>query len=218
MYRDSNKGPSALAIAGIFLMISGFLIVMGSSQGTVSDEVHITAHFPGSMYEEAPTSILVITTDEDGNPVGDESIYIALDGPEGRLPLYTGRTDSSGMLASNIIVPTLTKGYDQLEIGTADQLLEEDIEVIRPLNVLISTDKPLYQPGQTINIRTLSLEGKVPAPSQAPVRIEIRDADNNLIFRKDLTPNEFGVADTSLLLSDQLNMGTYTIKAISKEK
>jgi len=219
MKGDISKGPWALVLMLAFVMISGGMLLASSAGAELEGEVYITAHFPETIYEETPTNIMVITSDADGAPVENEYIYIYLKGPEmDRTSIFHGRTDESGMLASTIEVPKLETSQVTLEIATEFDSVESDVDIVRATSVLISTDKPLYQPGQTMNIRTLSLGGKNAVPSQDPLRLEIRDADSNLIFRKDLTPNEYGVADTSMPLSDQLNMGTYSIKAISNDK
>ncbi|MEA3559575.1 MAG: MG2 domain-containing protein, partial [Candidatus Thermoplasmatota archaeon] len=198
------------------IMTAGLIAVAAS--GAEEKEQRITAHIPGSIYEETPTNLLVIVSDQDGEPVIDERVYIYMKEEEKRTALFHGDTDESGMLSSTISIPKMESTSSIIEIATEDRSVEGNVKIIRAVNVLISTDKPLYQPGQTVNIRTLSLSGKDPTPTQEPLRIEIRDADSNLIFRKDLTPNEFGVSDTSMPLSDQLNMGVYTIKVISMEK
>lgn len=79
--------------------------------------------------------------------------------------------------------------------------------------VLLTTDKPLYQPGQTIHLRTLSLADHTNAPvSGAPVLVEVLDGKGNKIVKRTLATDAWGIAATDVQLASVLNQGTFKIQ------
>ncbi|HEX7599174.1 MAG TPA: MG2 domain-containing protein, partial [Polyangia bacterium] len=79
--------------------------------------------------------------------------------------------------------------------------------------VLLTTDKPIYQPGQTIYLRALALENqsKKPLSGQA-VLFEIEDGKANKILKRTLTSDSYGLASAKFKLGDVLNMGTFKVR------
>ena len=86
--------------------------------------------------------------------------------------------------------------------------------------VLLTTDKPIYQPGQTVYLRALALENlsKKPLSSQ-PVVFEIEDGKANKIFKRTLTSDAYGLAATQFRLGQVLNLGTFKVRvAVGADK
>ena len=84
----------------------------------------------------------------------------------------------------------------------------------RDYRVLLTTDKPIYQPGQVIHLRALALStfDLTPAAGQA-LEVIIADGKGNKVFRQTLTTSEFGVAWTDFQLASEVNTGDYKITA-----
>ena len=81
--------------------------------------------------------------------------------------------------------------------------------------VLLTTDKPLYQPGQVIHLRALALDRATQAPvSASPVVFEIQDGKGNKIYKRTLQSDQYGLASTDFKLGDVLNMGTFQISVL----
>ncbi len=81
--------------------------------------------------------------------------------------------------------------------------------------VFVTTDKPIYRPGQTIHIRTLMLdEDNAPAFDQ-PLTISVQDGKGTIIFEAAETSDSFGVAALTAPLAKQVNLGDYLIKVTS---
>ena len=96
-----------------------------------------------------------------------------------------------------------------------DSTVTREVKVTRSFRVMVSTDKPLYQPGQTIHIRTLALataDGR-PVGGRETV-IEVQDAKGNKVFKKKAAASDFGIASADFVLADQVNLGEYTVAAI----
>ncbi len=74
------------------------------------------------------------------------------------------------------------------------------------------TDKPIYQPGQTMHVRILAMDasGKVKAGEEYEVRIV--DESDDLVHSAKLKASRFGVASTDWEIPDGANFGRYTIR------
>ncbi len=92
--------------------------------------------------------------------------------------------------------------------------LEQPVTVERSYKVLLTTDKPIYQPGQQILVRALALGAfdQVPA-SDSQIELVIADAKGNKVFRETATTSDYGVADWAFQLADEVNHGNYKITA-----
>ncbi|MBS3762394.1 MAG: hypothetical protein KGZ25_03715, partial [Planctomycetes bacterium] len=93
-------------------------------------------------------------------------------------------------------------------------VVSRTISVERSFRIMVSSDKPLYQPGQTIHMRTLSLFTSDLHPvADQPATIEVKDAKGNKVFKKTLKTSQYGIAAADFQLADQVNTGRYTISA-----
>lgn len=81
--------------------------------------------------------------------------------------------------------------------------------------VLLTTDKPLYQPGQVIHLRTLALAPPQNTPlAGEQVSFEIEDGKGNKIFKRDVQTDSYGIAFTDFALGQILNMGTFKVRSV----
>jgi len=92
--------------------------------------------------------------------------------------------------------------------------ITRDVSVKRTFRVMTTTDKPLYQPGQVIHIRALSLATADLRPvSGREVVIEVKDAKGNKVFKKIGKTSDFGIFSGDFELADQVNTGAYSVVA-----
>jgi len=99
--------------------------------------------------------------------------------------------------------------------GTSTEL-EDPVKVTGGAGkLLLTSDKPIYQPGQLINLRALSLahDGNEPI-ADSPVTFEVEDGKGNKIFKKVVRTDDFGVAFSEFRLGSILNEGTFKLRAI----
>jgi hypothetical protein len=76
--------------------------------------------------------------------------------------------------------------------------------------VLLTTDKPIYQPGQIIHLRALALDQATQAPlGGQPAVFEIQDGKGNKICKRTFTTDTYGLASTDFQLGQVLNLGTF---------
>ncbi|HIN86076.1 MAG TPA: hypothetical protein EYN06_06310, partial [Myxococcales bacterium] len=129
-------------------------------------------------------------------------------------------TDTAGQALLNVTVPSEGNDFglivhaDLANITVSSQKLLNLVPAGAP-RLFVSTDKPLYRPGQTMHIRALALSQKDLTPIQStPVILEVLDGKGNKIFKEEAMTDDFGVVSLTAPLASQVNLGDYTIKAV----
>jgi len=140
-------------------------------------------------------------------------------GPEGGEVRRTATvtTDEEGLARVALSFPeagTLqVRALGEAAGGTRVEALSQG-EVVRLRRVLVTTDKPLYQPGQEMHLRVLSLRKPALHPDAgAPVRIEVMDAKGNKVFKVTTEASEFGIASARMRIAGEVNLGTWKVRA-----
>ncbi len=77
----------------------------------------------------------------------------------------------------------------------------------------ITTDKPLYQPGQTVHMRLLALDSDGHAMLGAKLDLAIEDEDGDEKFHQKLTASRFGVASADWEIPRKIQLGNCTVTA-----
>ncbi|NJR31753.1 MAG: hypothetical protein HC778_01290 [Chamaesiphon sp. CSU_1_12] len=122
--------------------------------------------------------------------------------------LFTGQTDAQGLLPVNFTVPPGDELADpnQTLMVVADTnegqfQLQQEVYVGRVYNLLVSTDKPVYQPGQTIHLRGLALESTALRAAQAQtMTLTVADPEGNKLLQQALLTSQFGIAAADFVL------------------
>lgn len=165
-------------------------------------------------------SVRIITADaKAGNPLRDSRVKLEILDGDRSTTLFTGRTDTFGTAQVAFALPAGSYGSRQLRV-TADTLIgtvtaNQPIQLERRDRILLTTDKPLYQPGQTIHLRALALDGPTHAAvAEQPIILEVEDGKGNKVFKKRDRTDKFGIASADFELADEVNFGAYHIRAI----
>src|SRR6185369_6908789 len=88
---------------------------------------------------------------------------------------------------------------------------KDDILVNQLPQILISTDKPLYQPGQVIHLRALLLTPSSRALPNQNTYFKICDPENVVLYRTVVTTSRFGIANTDWSIPENTRLGDYRI-------
>lgn len=166
-----------------------------------------------------PINYRIITknqrTDE---PLAEARVKVMLLVNDTEMMVYEGVTDNAGTCQTNFTVPDNITSAELKFIINSDLGKDEyttHIKITTGSVTYLVTDKPIYQPGQTVHIRTLSLKKpKLDAVKNNEIIFEIEDAKGNKVFKKFAKTDEFGAAYTPFLLADEVNFGNWTIRAI----
>jgi hypothetical protein len=173
------------------------------------------------LLADSPASLRVICRDHlSGKEVAGATVKVTLGGPDGEAhQVFSGRTARNGTMGIDFRVPDVSAGAYTLNVvasglGETDRL-DVPVTIAKPVGILVATDKPLYQPGQLIHIRTLSIWGGNGRPAAGlAATIEVEDSKGNKVFKQALETNDFGVAAADFQLADEINMGPYKIRAL----
>jgi hypothetical protein len=133
--------------------------------------------------------------------------------------LFVGRVNRRGTLEAQFRFPAEMMGKFDLRF-VADTPIGSS-ECVQPItlqdkaSILLTTEKPLYQPGQTIHVRALVLNrADHKAVADKPLTFEVEDARGNKVFKKVTGTDRFGVASAEFSLADEVNLGTYHLRAV----
>lgn len=171
-------------------------------------------------------SLRIIATNHlHGYPVPGAEVKAQLSRPSGAgdvkaktISLFSGHTDKDGTLDISFRVPDVQEDGEMKIVVRAlgeQDVLTQKVSIVRDQQVLLTTDKPMYQPGQVIHIRALVLKRPdLQALAKTPVTIEVEDGKGNKVFKKTQPTSEFGIVSADFQLATEVNIGRYTIRAI----
>jgi uncharacterized protein YfaS (alpha-2-macroglobulin family) len=151
---------------------------------------------------------------------GESSVRIELLAP-GHEPhsLFAGRVDRHGTVDAQFRFPAGLTGDCQLHyiaetpLGSAE--FTQPVRLENKVSILLTTEKPIYQPGQTVHIRTLALDRADRRAASGPLTFEIEDSRGNKVFRKATSTDAFGIASAEFTLADEVNLGAYHLHALT---
>lgn len=172
---------------------------------------------PGSL-----AALRVLVRDvNDATPVSNAEVAVSI---ASRAPgrakelIFVGQTDALGTTDVLFTVPGDLEGKADLVIETrsekgADEVTHS-IQVVRSYKLLLASDKPVYQPGQTIHLRALALESvdRRPAEGKEIAFVVISPSGDRLV-RRVVTASEYGIASIEFPLDVQAPHGAYTLRA-----
>jgi len=185
-----------------------------SEQDTlILGQSHLIPGAPGAVHVQ-------VQRHDNGKGLAGADVKVSLkprDGDQAQV-LYEGATDEAGRLSASFTVPDVSDPAQMIVVETKSKLgrdtLEQPVTVERSYKVLLTTDKPIYQPGQQILIRALALGAfdQVPAAGNE-IEIVVADAKGNKVFRETAATSDYGLAAWTFQLADEVNHGNYKLTA-----
>ena len=174
-----------------------------------------------SYLSGAQAAIRVIVTDSKNQPIAGASsirIELAANGHKAR-PLFSGHLNGHGTTEAHFTFPAGLTGSASLDyiadtpIGEAE--FTQQVRLEDKISILLTTEKPIYQPGQTIHVRALALDrANHDASAGRKLVFEAQDARGNKVFKKATQTDKFGIASAEFELADEVNLGTYHLRAV----
>ncbi len=214
----------AVTLALVCLLVAGFLAAtyyVFNLPKFALDHQQTVVLGPTQFAPENPSALRVVVRDNETNqPIANANVTVQMvpKGGGASQPLYTGKTDARGTAPVSFVLPPNTARDQTLIIqtdsGAGHDRVERAITVARSYKVLVTTDKPLYQPGQLIHLRALALGAidRVPAKGQ-DIEFLIEDPKGNKIYRKTVKSSDYGIVSADFQLAETLNAGNYKITA-----
>lgn len=216
-----------LCLFAVSMGVLCMLISRGTGQAVSAELSPLETRLLGQnrWLSGGPAAVRLIVSDHrTGDPVRAR-VAIALEPLENGKPtgkpyrLYAGSTNRYGTVDAQFTAPRGKPGAYQLT-ATVDSPLgpdevQQQIQLEESVQVMLTADKPLYQPGQTMHLRALALDlATRAAVGNVPITFEVEDARGNKVFKQRLPLSQFGVASVDFTLADEVNMGTYTLRAV----
>ena len=166
---------------------------------------------------------IIASDSRTGDPLRASAVRLELFDRERATSLYAGTTDSLGTVQARFHLPEGSFGPRTLRVTAVTPLgtatADEPVRLERRDRILLTTDKPIYQPGQTMHLRALALDGASRrAAGEQPITLEVEDAKGNKVFRHRSHTDRFGIASGELELADEVNFGAYHVRAILGEE
>jgi hypothetical protein len=131
--------------------------------------------------------------------------------------LASATTDGEGLATLDFDLPRNVVVNDpSLEVtgrlGEFEQTATDDVNVFHLADILVGTDKPLYQPGQTLHVRALFVDAFAHRVlPDADATLKIRDPDDANVFSAKLHTSRFGVASCDWPIAEGTRLGDYVI-------
>ncbi len=199
----------ALAAAAAALLLGGSAVWVNSLE---APPLVVAIHGAESFHAGSMGALRVLLTNAStGSPVAQAAVRILLAGKE----VGTFATGAAGTIDGFFRVPDLADGsYPlRLEIDSpaGSETLTRSVAIRREVRLMLTTDKPMYQPGQAILMRALALNAFTLKPRAGDCEFEVLDSKGNRIFAHKSKLSEFGIASSELALADEVNLGTYRI-------
>jgi uncharacterized protein YfaS (alpha-2-macroglobulin family) len=219
---SSKMLPRLAALLGLFLCLTLVILIdhyANLPQRLPQQETIVLGQnrlAPGS-----PAAFRVLVRDSrDAAPLAGAQVTVLLRPAAGGPPItvFRGTTDDTGN-AGVAFTPSADLAAEQtLIVQTSSTLGSEQIErpvtLARDYRVLLSTDKPLYQPGQVIHLRALALATTdLRVAAGQPLEVAVADGKGNRVFRQTLTTGDYGQASVDFQLASEVNTGPYKITA-----
>ena len=163
---------------------------------------------------------LIVNEAGSGMPVTSGFVQIELAAPGNKTQtLFKGALNEHGTTPVQFHFPAGLAGNYALRYAIDTPLGPvAHVEQIRLENksaVLLTTEKPVYQPGQMIHVRALALDrANHRAVDGRPLTFELDDSRGNKVFRKLTQTDPYGLASAEFGLADEVNLGTYHLRAI----
>ena len=160
--------------------------------GVAEEHLRLLLSGPSSLDAGVAAEYLVSTTAINGQPFPTQ-VEVVLSGPDGkRLKAYRELTDERGHLRVVIPADLPLPPEIVLKVSAWHRERREDVETllrVEPVRYAtqLTSDKPEYQPGETIYYRSLTLSrfGRV-ADRELPLRFEILDPAGAIVPRSTL--------------------------------
>jgi len=176
----------------------------------------LAASVPERFFAGGKGRIPIVLTDAvTRTPYSGEKVTIVAETDDGHTREHHATTDEQG--TALIELSGLKKGLVKVRVasevdGASPTEVNGTVDVVEDTKIFLSTDKPLYQPGQTMHVRALVLSrpDMVPAGRQDAL-VEIFDSKGNKVFKKVSRTNRFGVVSARFTLANQVNRGAYNI-------
>ena len=213
MKRESDRNKRKIVTAGLVLaIILGTGILAYNVDNLYLNSRHnIMSYLPETVFIDGNNTGFVRVLEPDGSAAAGQRVRLWASERDGEKRLiWEGKTDNMGEAHPSFGIPNMN--CTSVVIDTGDESIERTVRTDSHLQIYISTDKPLYKPGQTVHIRVLALN-KNAGPYEGHITVEVSAPSGDVIFREIRNTSTFGITSLDFPLAPILPLGAYKISA-----
>jgi hypothetical protein len=159
--------------------------------------------------------------DAERAPLSDFDVTLTLKRGDTTIPIVVDEAEARRQVANRIIPVTLPRDLQDgdyrlvatVTSSAGSATAEAPLPVYAPARVHVVTDRPLYEPGNTIQFRAVLLRARDLVPLDGrPGRFQVRDPAGVIVLDERADAGEFGVADGALPLDRSAPEGRWTVR------
>jgi hypothetical protein len=159
--------------------------------------------------------------DAERAPLSDFDVTLTLKRGETTIPIVVDEAEARRQVAERVIPVTLPADLQDgdyrliaaVTSSAGSAVAEAPLPVYAPARVHVVTDRPLYEPGNTIQFRAVLLRTRDLVPLDGrPGRFQVRAPDGVVVLDERADAVDFGVADGALPLDKSAPEGRWTIR------
>jgi hypothetical protein len=187
-------------------------------------EIRLTASKQAMAGQKYPVRVKV-DDPASGRAIAGIAVELALDlgGDEDSAIKRRVVTDAAGWATHAFDLPKTVTEIQGTLTATATRGLfvdEASLDFVFParFRIVLTTDKPLYQPGQTAHLRVMAFGPDRRALADAQLEFIIESEDGDEHFRGKAKTSRFGVAAADWEIPSRLQLGEYRITAVVSGK
>lgn len=169
------------------------------------------------LFIDSDGSLRVVLQDRI-RPVSGRRINVDLEDETGarNIRLASFETNDRGTGAPKFQLPDWPVGEYQLKVtlqGSDKDVISRRVKLKRNWHLMLSSDKPVYQPGQTIHLRSLARKrsGSTPVAGKE-LTFRVLDPKGNLIAIEKTASSKFGISSFDLPLANEVIEGAWRIE------
>ncbi len=223
--RTANWTVGIAAALLVLTSVGGYFYHRQRLLSVAAEHLRLLLSGPSVLETGLAAEYLVSTTAIDGQPLPAQ-VEVVLSGPAGkRLKAYREPADERGHLRVAIPADLPLPPETKLKVSAWHRDSREEVEMplrVEPIRYTtqLMSDKPVYQPGETIYYRSLTLSRfGLAADRELPLRFEILDAGGAVVPRSPLDGvTQRGVGSGSFALPNDLADGQYTLVVRSPDQ
>lgn len=132
-------------------------------------------------------------------------------------------TGGDGFATLDFRVPPATEDEDEGDLkitarrGAFADSATSDVSVEQRPRVILTTDKSLYQPGQTMHARALVFDPSDRAIADAEVTLKLEDQQGETVFSADAKTSRYGIATADWPIPESSKLGYYSLSFEMKD-
>ncbi len=130
-------------------------------------------------------------------------------------------SDWRGYLSCQVTLPLELDDGDyvlraRLDTALGEHVVDVELPLYKPAHIHVLTDRPLYEPGNTLQFRSLALrKGSLEPLDTRPGTWTVTDPHGEVVLEERSDGGTWGVSSSSLPLSQEAPVGDWTVRFVS---